>query len=154
MDQKKFHRSCCTWQTFLILFVVLAILAGGATIYLSYKIKQSGFAINRLYPSNVSKENFKDKLKISKENPTFSITVTSAELTSLAGSGIKALAFEMKDIQIEIDSQSVIVYGKLTKPLTSDIKIETVPSPQDGKIFFKVTKITTGKLVLPGFLNN
>lgn len=154
MDQKKFHRSCCTWQTFLIFFVCLAILAGGVTIYFFYKIKQSGFTINRLYPSNVSKQNFQDKLKISKENPTFSVTVTSAELTSLAGDGIKTLTFEIKDIQIEINSQSLIIYGKLTKPLKSDIKIETAPKVFEGKIYFKVEKISAGKLILPSFLNN
>lgn len=155
LDKRTTRRSCCTWQTFILFFVGLSLIASGLTVYVFYKVKQAGFSIEKLYPSTVSKESFLAKLKIDKQkNPTFSITINSQELTSVLGSGIKATTFEIKDVQAEIDEINIIVFGKLTKPLKADIKIETAPSPQDGKVFLKVTKITAGKLVLPGFLNS
>ena len=158
LDRKTVKKSCCSWQTFILFFVILAILSSGFTVYSFYKIKQSDpsitFSIEKLYPENVSKESFSNKLKINATNPTFSIVLTSQELTSVLSTGVKAVTFEIKDVQVEISPSGMNIFGKLTKPLNADIKIETAPSPQDGRVFFKVTKITAGKLVLPGLLNS
>lgn len=154
LDKKTTRRSCCTWQTFVIFFCCLAIVASTVTVYLFYKIKQAGFSIEKLYPSTVSKESFLAKLKIGKENPTFSITITQQELTSVMANGLKTISFEIKETQTIIDSSGVTFYGKLIKPLKADIKIETVPKIKDGKIFFEVAQTSAGKLVLPRFLNS
>ena len=155
LDKKSARRSCCTWQTFILFFIVLSIIASTVTIYLFYKIKQSSFSIERFYSEASSKDNFFAKLKINKDkNPTFSLIITGQELTSVMASGVGSITFEIKEIQVAIDTSEVILYGKLIKPLKADIKIETKPTVQDGKVFFEISRVSAGKLILPGFLNS
>lgn len=153
LDNRSRRRSCCTWQTFILFFVALTIFASAVTIFLFYKIKQTNFSIEKFYPSDTSKDNFLAKLQIEKFSPTFSITITEQELSSVITRGISAVTFEIQNIQAVIDTENIIFYGKLTKPLKADIKIETAPTVKDGKIYFQTKKISAGKLILPGFLN-
>ncbi len=154
LDKKGARRSCCTFQTMLIFFGVILILSSLLTFFLYREIKKINFSATKIYPSAISKQSFIDKLKLDKnQNPTFSIVVTAEELTSLAADGIRAFSLEINEAQIEIENSRTIVYGKLIKPLKSDIKIEAVPEVEKGKIKMSVEKVSAGKLTLPGMLN-
>jgi len=153
LDKKNIKRSCCTCQTMVIFFAILLILLIILTVYLYREIKKVNLSIRSVYPTETTKENFNKKLT-DIGSPTFSVVVTADELTNIASSGLKNLTFEIQNIQFEITEKNVITYGRLTKPLKSDIQIESLPKIAAGKIFFQAKQVTAGKLVLPRFLNS
>lgn len=153
LDKKNIKRSCCTCQTMVIFFAVLLILLIILTVYLYREIKKVNVSVRSVFPTEATKENFNKKLA-DISSPTFSITITADELTNITSAGLKNLTFEIQNVQFEINEKNVITYGKLSKPLKSDIQIESRPKIAAGKIFFQVERVTAGKLVLPGFLNS
>ena len=154
LDKKKIGQSCCTWQAMLLFFGGLLVAAAILTVYLFYQVKQLNFSFRKIYPSQISKTRFGEKLQLNpKEATEFSIVLTSEELTAIAAGGINSLLMEVKEVQMEIFPEKILVSGRLIKPLKADLQIETVPEISEGKIKLKTQKITAGKLVLPGFLS-
>ena len=154
LDKKTLKKSCCNCQTMVIFFIALALIVGGVTYYLFRQIKTINISIRRVSPSNITKNDFVSKLNIPNNSPTFTIPITSAELTSLASAGINATGFSISDVQVLINLQNIEIFGKLTKPFSADIKITALPEVQAGKLRFKVTNTSAGKLTLPGLINS
>lgn len=154
LDQKHVHRSCCTGQTMIIFFVVLLIMAIGGTFYCYRKIKKINFSSKTVQSTFQDKNNFFEKLKLDPSQTTFEIVVTSEELTAIAAEGISGRNFIIKNIQAIIQNESIDIYGSLVKPLSSQIKIQTMPKVDNGKIKFEIQKFTAGDLNLPKFISN
>ncbi len=155
MDKKTARTSCCTCKTMTMLFGVLFIITGIFAFYLFKQIKQFNYSLEKIYPSTASQNSFSEKLQVNPEEvKDFIIVIKSEELTSIASSGIKTTFFEIKEIQAEINQDNITVFGKLIKPIKSDIKIETEPIVEDGRVKLQVKKTMAGKLALPGAFNS
>lgn len=155
MDQKNTRRSCCTCQTMVIFFSFILIFAIIFSIYFVKAIKQINLSGNSVQPSYEAKNTLIQKLKINEiSNPEIQITITSEELTTLASEGLSGTGYLLKNIQILIDENSINIFGKLIKPLRSDVKITTIPTIKNDKIVIEVKNITAGKLKLPNILNS
>lgn len=151
LDRKKLHQSCCTAPTMLIFFGILLIMAIGGSFYLYQKIKAIDFSFQTPAVFQ-NKKVFSEKLKLDPTQPSFEIPVTSNDLTAVLTEGISGRNFIIKNIQARIGQGGVSIFGTLTKPLGSQIKIEATPQVANGKIEFVVTKFTAGQLVLPQFV--
>lgn len=154
LDKKTLGRSCCTSQTMIIFFLVLLIGAIFGTIYCFNQIKKVNFPSKILTSTFKDKNDFYSKLKFKPSQENFEITVTSEELTAITAEGISGKNFIIKNIQVIIGKDGVDIFGTLTKPLSSQIKITTIPKVENGKIKFEIQKFTAGKLTLPKFINN
>lgn len=154
LDKETLKKSCCNCQTMAIFFIVLAIIVGFVTYYLVRQIRTINVTVRKINPSSLSKNNLLQKLNIDKNSPTFTITITSEELTSLVSGGISATGFSISDVQVLINPENIEIFGKLTKPFSADIKITALAEVQDGKLRFKVTNTSAGKLTLPGLINS
>ena len=155
MDKKTTRRSCCTCQTMLILFGVIFLVVGLFTFYLFRQIKQIDFSPSQIFPSTVSRESFSRKLQIDPQsNPELKLTITAEELGSVFSSGLSGGGFEIKEMWAQIEEDGITIFGQLTKPLRTSLTIEAKPEVLDGKIGFKIEKISAGKLTLPGLLNS
>lgn len=155
LDRKSRRHSCCSCKTMVVFFTILLIFFSILTIYFYKQIKKVNISFNKISPSSVSENSFIQKLAIDpQKNSSFFISVTSEELTTVSSKGVKTFAFEMKDIQVEIGLENILSFGKMTKPLKSDMKIQTLPKVQNDKVYFEVIKISAGKLTLPGLLSS
>lgn len=154
LDKKSLHRSCCTFQTMILLFVFLLIVAISGTFYLYKEIKKINISSKIITATFENRNSFNKKISLDSHPAVFEIAVTSEELTAVLSEGISAQNFIIKNIQAIIDNNGINIYGTLVKPLSSQIKIETVPKVEQGKVKFTVNKITAGKLTLPKFITN
>ncbi len=154
LDKKTLYKSCCTMQTMLFLFIGLLIVSIFGTIYCYREIKKINFSSKIITATFQDKNDFYDKLKILSGQEDFEITVTSAELTAITAEGISGKDFIIKNIQVIISNTGVDIFGTLTKPLSSQIKIETIPKVLNGKIDFEVSRFTAGSLAMPKFIKN
>lgn len=137
-----------------IFFVILALVLGLIMVYLFRMIKQVNLPMKKVSVSTETSANFADKIANLNGSPTFSITLTSEELTALTQAGISATGFSLKDIQVVVTTQDLEIYGKLLLPFSSDVKIYADPMIESGKVHFKIKSISAGKLTLPGLLSN
>lgn len=154
LDQKALHRSCCTFQTLFIFFAILIIVAIISTIYVYKKIKAYNLPSKIVAISFQDKNSFEQKLKLSGGEENFELTISQEELTSVISDGISTGNFILKNPQVIINPSGIDVYGTLTKPLSSEIKIATAEKIENNKLKLEVTKITAGTLTLPKFVNN
>lgn len=154
LDTKKLRRSCCTFQTMIIFFIIILVGAIIGTIYCFNQIKEINFPSKAITSNFKDKNNFYEKLKPDSTDENFEITVTSEELTAITAEGISGKNFIIKNIQVMIGKDGVDIFGTLTKPLSSQIKITTIPKVENGKIKFEIQKFTAGKLTLPKLINN
>lgn len=154
LDAKTLHRSCCTFQTLILFFLGLLILVISGIIYCYREIKKINLSSKSIVSTLQDKNSFYEKLKPEIGQETFEITITSKELTAITAEGISGKNFIVKNIQIIISQKSVDIFGTLTKPLSSQIKIETVPKVTNGKVEFEILRFTAGDLALPKFINN
>jgi len=138
----------------IIFFLVLLIGAIFGTIYCFNQIKKVNFPSKILTSTFQDKNDFYSKLKFEPNQENFEITVTSEELTAITAEGISGKNFIIKNIQVIVGKDGVDIFGTLTKPLSSQIKITSVPKVENGKIKFEIRKFTAGKLTLPKFINN
>ncbi|MBM2821061.1 MAG: hypothetical protein HW405_821 [Candidatus Berkelbacteria bacterium] len=155
LDKRTARHSCCTFQTMIIFFGILLIIATLGTIYIVYQVKQ----INVTFPQFNLTESIKNSLskKLNSKNltnPQLDMVITSEEFSSIVSPGIKTSILEIDQMQAKIYETDIKIFGKLIKPLKSDIEITAVPIIQDGKIKLEIQKINAGKLSLPGLLNN
>lgn len=138
----------------LFFFLILLIGALGGTIYGYSQIKKINFSAKTILATFQDKNSFDEKLKFASEQEDFEIILTSKELTAVAAEGISGKNFMIKNIQVIVEQDKVDVFGTLTKPLNSQIKIKTVPQAENGKIKFIVREFKTGSLSMPKFINN
>lgn len=155
LDKKTLRRSCCNCQTMLIFFGVLLVVSISFVYYCYREIKQSNLASKVVNFTFQDKENFYKKLMVaSDDEKTFEITVASRELTAIMSEGISFQNLLLKNIQVIIRQEGIDIFGTLTKPLSSEVSIITVPEVSDGKVRLEVKKITAGRLSLPKYFNS
>lgn len=154
MDRKTLRRSCCSCKTLAIFFGILLIITAGLLIYGFRLIKKINITEN-IQPSLQAKNEFFEKIKFDQEKtPTLELRITSEEMTSIASGGFSNNYFETREVQIQILSEGIEIFGKMIKPLKTDLKIESKPEVDKGQIHFKFNKISAGKLGLPGLLKS
>ena len=153
LDRKTLKKSCCTMQTLIIFFLLLLIISLGGVYYGYKQIKKSNFSSKIIQATFEDKKIFAEKLKIAPGEENFEIAVTSEELTAITSEGISAKNFIIKNIQAIIQEKEITIFGTLTKPLSSQIQIETLPKVEEGKIKFEVKNSQAGSLNLPSFIN-
>jgi uncharacterized protein YpmS len=153
LDEKKSHGSCCTCQTFAIFFIILALILGGTTFYLYWQITHGGILTNKSNTS-LTAQTTQDKIKNIHPDAfgEFQLVLSSEDMTNLLSEGISLNNLVMKDVYVLVNPNNIIVYGTLTKPLSSKMAIELVPKAQNGQIQFVVQKITAGNLAIPSFM--
>lgn len=135
----------------VIFFTILLAIVIFLTIYLFYQIKQIDFSPAKIKPSSIAKESFLAKINPDDlQSQTF--IITSAELSAVMESGVKSGLWEIKEMQIAIGENEVNIYGRLVKPLKTQVKITCQPKVEEGEIKFELEKFQAGKLVLPKFL--
>lgn len=153
LDEKTQRKSCCTCQTMLIFFAVLLIIFGLLAFWGVKKIKQINLSYRAVVPSESARQSFIEKLNATSQNsPTITLTITAEELTTLASTGLSGTNFILKDIQFIISPKQMEIFGTLTKPLGSNLKITTFPQVENAKVKMKIQSIDAGKLRLPGIL--
>lgn len=154
MDKKTIRRSCCTCKSMAILFGIIFIIVTGITVYVVKAIKQIQISEKFVKPSISAKNSFQEKLKLEPlSNPTFTVTFSSEELTSVLGE-ITAGSFTIKDTQIIIEENGINIFGTIISPVKTEIKIASIPQIEDGKIKIEVGNFTAGKLSLPQIFKN
>lgn len=155
MDKRSLKKSCCGWQTMIIFFSILLVVTSLLTIYIYQKIKKINISFDKYYPSAVSQDSFRQKLSIDPNtNPSFSIAITSQELTAATSRGINTLTLAIENISADINTANLIFFGKMTKPLKSDLEIVTIPKVENKKIVLEIENMTAGKLTIPGILSS
>ena len=153
LDQKTQKKNCCTCHTMLIFFAILLIVCGLLVYWGVKKIKQINLSYRAVVPSESARQSFTEKLNATfQNNPNITLMITAEELTTLASAGFSGTNFILKDIQFIITSQEMDIFGTLTKPLGSNLKITTFPQVENAKVKMKVQSIDAGKLRLPAIL--
>lgn len=148
LDQKKSHQSCCTCQTLILLFIVLLILLSGVIFFFYYRITRGGILQRGSY-GQASISDLTEKLEnISKDN-NLNLIITSEELNTMLMGGLSVKDLAIKDINLSINTQEILIYGSLIKPLKSKVLISCIPVAENGKIVIRVTKMTAGSVTLP-----
>ena len=135
-----------------VLFALLLIVGVGVLFWTIRSLKTSNFPPNIF--SNLSQtKSYLPKIETDTKKPNLEIALTSSELTSIAQAGFSYKELIIKNPVIMVNENEVDLYGNLTRPIGSEIKMTILPTIIDGRIFWQVTKITAGKLVLPKFVN-
>lgn len=148
MDRKTARRSCCTFPTMIILFVLMALVVGGLTYYLVSKIRMLSL------PSKGATENFSNKFQLNPEvNPTFSIPISAEDLNSIVGGILSIGAFQIQNLEFSINELGIENNGELVKLklVKFHLKMLSIPEISDGKVKLKVQKVMVSRLNLPGY---
>lgn len=153
VDKRSLHKSCCTFQTLIIFFVILLVITLSGAIYCYRQIKKINLSSKIVTSSSEDKNNFINKLQPESGAQTFEISITSEELTAVTSGGIAGKNLLIKNTQVIISADDIIIYGSLVKPISSELKIKTIPKVVDKKIKFEVQSATAGDLGLPNFIN-
>lgn len=152
LDEKKSHKSCCTCQTFVILFIILFLILGGITFFIYWQITHGGVFAKK---PNISLTKIsQDKLTNIKPNKSgnIKIVLTSDDLTNLISEGYSSEKVILKDTYVSINKNNIVIYGTLVRPLSSKVSLEVTPKVEDKKISFLINKVTAGKMSIPLFL--
>jgi uncharacterized protein YpmS len=138
----------------ILFFVGLLVLAIIGTFYCYNQIKKINFPSKIVASTFQDKDSFYEKIKSSDLQENIEITITQEELTAVTSGGLSGRNFIIKNTQVIINENSVDIFGTLTKPLSSQIKIVTVPKVNSGKVKFEVQKFTAGNLSMPKFISD
>jgi len=147
LDEKKSHSSCCTCQTMAGFFIVIFIVLIFSVFYL-YKMitSKKDFSIKRSV--NYSSKNLESSLaspKILTDGRVETI-LTEDDLSTLVSGGLNFQSFVLREVQIGISPDEIIVYATLVKPLSSKIVVGVEPIVDNGKIVLKTKSINAGQL--------
>lgn len=148
MDRKTARRSCCTFPTMIILFVLMALIVGGLTFYGGSKIRTV-----RISPKRAS-ENFSNKFQLNPQvNPTFSIPISAKDLNSMAGGILSTGGWQVQNLEFSIDELGIETKGELVKLklIKFNLQMMSMPEISDGKLKLKVQKVMVSRLNLPGY---
>lgn len=152
LDKTRAHDSCCTFQTMIILFIIILILAIGGILYLYFQIKSGGlFTSNKVAISLSDAQNKIKNLKVT--NGEAQITLSNVELAAILDTGLSAENFVLQDLTTSISSENILFYGNLIKPMSTRVVINTIPEISSGKVSFQVKQVTAGNLHLFQFIN-
>lgn len=153
LDEKTQKKSCCTCQTMLLFFAILLVCSSILVYWGVSKIKEINLSYKVVVPSESARQSFAEKLNVVlQKNPALTLVVTAEELTTLASAGFSGTNFILKEIQFIIDPKQIEIFGTLTRPLGSNVKIITFPQVENAKVKMKVQSIDAGKLRLPAIL--
>lgn len=154
MDQQKFHQSCCTCQTMMILFSIILIILAGGIFYLYWQITRE--KVFSFHLPTISLQNFSQKINNLKADDAgnLQIALTDEDMTALLSEGLSFQLLLLKDIQVQILPNQMLIYGTLVKPLKSKVVIGTIPKPKNGQIDFEITSVSAGNFNFPKFLEN
>lgn len=153
LDEKKSHKSCCTCQTMIIAALVVLLLLAGVVLYVYYRINHGGFtAKQKNSTSTIQEVNTKLQNPTIDKNGKIQLILTSDELNTLLSEGLTTDNFLLKDIQVTINSQNILIYGTLIKPMSSKITVTAVPEVSNGKINLKINSVTAGSINLPAVI--
>lgn len=152
LDKKTAHRSCCNCQTLVIFFTALLIISIIIVFFLVREIKKINLSPQKINTSFSLQESFNKKITVT--DPEFTTEITSEELTSIMGDGLKLGQFDIKDVQITVDKDGLNIYGNTKMIVKTNFKVETTSKAENGKIKIAVNKISAGRLSLPGILKS
>lgn len=153
LDEKRSHGSCCTCQGMVLLFVGLLILSVVGVFYIYRQITAIKVPTINL-AQNFSNKNFEQM--ITNLKPTndgqIEIVLSENDLSSFLSNGLSFQNFALQDTQAAINSNEIIVYGSLIRPLSSKIVLGLTPKVENGKINFVVNSINAGNWKVPKFI--
>lgn len=151
LDEKTQSSSCCTCQSMAILFILILIISVFFSVWAGREIKSVNWKFWQKY-SVQDTQSINNKLKNTSGNSEIELIFTSKELTSLFGNGISNLFFEIKNPEFEITKEKILLTGKLTRPLKTDVNIDILPEVRNEKVYSKITKISANNVTLPSLL--
>lgn len=155
MDEKSGRKSFCTCQTLVIFFIVLFLLGAGLIWRAYKKVSAPAKPKEIVTPTMVSEDTLKKKLEQITQTPTQSqvtIELTNQELTSLLNEFLSAQPnLNIKGAQAQIQPTGVVFAGRLTSPIETDVQVVTQPFVEEGKVRFRIEKVSAGTLGLPEF---
>ena len=167
IDNKK-ERHCCSCRAMMIVFVLLFIAGATSIWYLLKSVQSISFLPTRkVTPSQQSVDSLSDKLNQSLQQSAelqaegqageVTVVITENELTSLIAQNsgdFNNNLLAIKDITALINPSAIELYGTLTRPLKSSIKITAMPSIESGHLKIDIVKVETGKLKTPDLIVN
>ncbi|OGD56835.1 hypothetical protein A2V71_00980 [Candidatus Berkelbacteria bacterium RBG_13_40_8] len=154
MDEKSSHQSCCTCRSFLFLFFVTLIIVGGIIFYLYWQVTRGGaFRENSTFSGTADIRKDIDNIQTD-QTGQFEMVMTSEGLTNILSEGLSTERIILKQIRVSINPSNILIYGNLSKPLSSKVLITGRPEVKDEKLQFSVMNVSLGNLNVPGFLTN
>jgi len=150
LDRKRAHQSCCTCQSMALFFILIVIILASGLYYIYWQITREKVFSFQL-PSAVSMQDFTarlDGLKPDTKN-SLSLNLSNDEVTALFSEGLSLQSFILQDAQVQVMPSQMLIYGRLTKPLTSKVVLSAVPKVQEGKIVLETTGVTAGNFNFP-----
>lgn len=142
LDEKRSHGSCCTCQTFIILFLVVLFLTLGGISYLYFEIKKGGLFTNSAKFSSKNIQSQLDNVQVDKNNQ-FKLVLSPDDLNSFFSQGISTQGFIIKDTRVSIDPNEILIYGNLIKPMSAKLGMSNTK---------ETTKTKNPKAIFPCFV--
>lgn len=153
LDEKKSHKSCCTCQTMIIAALVVLLLLAGIVFYIYYRINHGSNTVKQnTTTSTIQDVNTKIQNPTIDKNGKIQLILTSDELNTLLSEGLSSDNYLLKDIQVTINLQNLLIYGTLVKPMSSKITVTAAPEVANGKINLKINSVTAGSIGLPAVI--
>jgi hypothetical protein len=154
LDEKRSHSSCCTCQTLALLFIVLLIILIIGAFYVYRQITMVKIPNN--VSLNFSNKNLAGMLGDLKPDVSGDVKIVLSEedLSTLLSNGLSFQNFVLSDAQTTINSDEIIVYASLIKPISSKIVIGLTPKVDNGQIIFTVNSVNAGTWKAPKFIVN
>lgn len=153
LDKKKSHKSCCTCQTMIIAALIVLLVLAGIVFYIYYRINHGNNAVNKnTNTTSIQDVNIKLQNVAPDKNGKIQLILTSDELNTLLGEGLSSDNYLLKDIQVTINPQNILIYGTLVKPMSSKITVTANPEVVAGKINLKINSVTAGSIGLPAVI--
>jgi len=151
LDKDRAHQSCCTCQTLTILLIAIFVVLAAISLYFYWQISKSGIMGKIPINFNSNINNIKDNTVIN-SNGEVTLKINDYELNQLLSSGINFQSVIIREPRAEITTEELIIYGKMIKPLNTNITAFLEPKIKEGRLAFTLKKIQGNNYNLPTFV--